>query len=236
VAKVIVAFSGVDGSGKSRISAAVVEALREAGIDAVYSVPDYPSYSLFKRHIDNTSGDPYNFYGDPRYGRLAICAIVLDWLAWWEIHQPLLADGVVLCCDRYLADVHAQAMQLDVDSAELCAELRVLPPADLNILFRADPALVRKRIEARVSAPPNRSESLPWLAKLTRIFDGMMADPQWNFTPLSAIRPPADIVADVRDRVLDRLGGKARRNDTGHRLAHDGAGQGQALRAGCLLP
>ncbi|MFI7019998.1 hypothetical protein [Streptomyces sp. NPDC050164] len=197
----IVSFSGIDGSGKSRTARAVAEELRRRRIDARCSIPAYASYSAFKQRIAEQMGDPYAFYGTPEAHEAVDC-LATDWLTWWSDNQHRAEAGTVLCCDRYLPDVYAQARQLDVPVDDLDRRLHPLPGADLAFLLQVDAVTACKRIEARTDARPNRSETLPWLERLAEVFTDMTNEPRWRLIPLDAFRPLQLSVTESVDTVL----------------------------------
>ncbi|WP_326615228.1 hypothetical protein OG949_40740 (plasmid) [Streptomyces scopuliridis] len=197
----IVSFSGLDGSGKSRTARAVTEELRRRGIDAQCSVPAYASYSAFKQRITEQLGDPYAFYGRPEAHEAVDC-LVVDWLTWWSWNQHRAEAGTVLCCDRYLPDVYAQARQLGVPVDDLDRRLHRLPQADMAFLLQVDAATARHRIEARTDVQPNRSETFPWLERLAEVFTDMTKESRWRLIPLDASRPLQLSVIESVDTIL----------------------------------
>lgn len=196
----IVSFSGIDGSGKTTRARHVAELLTACGVKSRYTAPEYRGYGAFKDRVATDLGDQYAFYDRPGLAREAVDCLVADWRAWWSRNRGPQAD-TVLCCDRYLPDVHAQAEQLGVPTDRLRRDLADLPGADVSFLLVVDPATARRRIEERAGPPPNLSESLPWLQTLAAAFDRLDAGGEWGFVRLASTADAAEAVELVLGEV-----------------------------------
>lgn len=200
----IVSFSGIDGSGKTHVATRAAEELRRRGIEAKYTAPAYRSFSEFKRRTAEDTGDCYGFYGLPTAAD-AISCLVTDWWTWWSDNRAVATGRTVLCCDRYVPDVHAQAGQLGVPIDRFAHRLGRLPRADMSFVLTVDAVTARRRIEARAAVKPNRSETIPWLDRLAGIFDQMADDATWGFIRLDASRSPQLTVSESVNMIADQI-------------------------------
>lgn len=93
-----ITFEGPDGSGKTTVSTAVVEKLKEAGIPVLYSRE--PGGSAIAEQIRNVILDPKNTAMDARTEALLYAASRRQHLK--EIIEPALDKGINVICDRFI--------------------------------------------------------------------------------------------------------------------------------------
>ncbi len=93
-----ITFEGPDGSGKTTVSTAVVEKLKEAGYPVLYSRE--PGGSLIAEQIRDVILDPKNTAMDARTEALLYAASRRQHLK--EIIEPALDKGINVICDRFI--------------------------------------------------------------------------------------------------------------------------------------
>ncbi len=93
-----ITFEGPDGSGKTTVSTAVVEKLKEAGIPVLYSRE--PGGSAIAEQIRDVILDPKNTAMDARTEALLYAASRRQHLK--EIIEPALDKGINVICDRFI--------------------------------------------------------------------------------------------------------------------------------------
>jgi dTMP kinase len=142
VAGVLIAFEGLDQSGKETQARRLGESLRDAGrtVHAV-SFPDYatPIGSELGRALRGEHEYP------PDVMQLLYIANRYEYRPRLE---QWLADGAVIVCDRYTASSIAYGETQGLDAAWLGAIQRHLPQPDLTLLLDIPPAIAVARKQA----------------------------------------------------------------------------------------
>jgi dTMP kinase len=191
----LIAFEGLDQSGKQTQAEALDEALSSAGRACeLLSFPDYQTAIgiEIRRALHGERDYPADvmqlLYVANRY----------------ETKKKIdgwLADGRVILCDRYTASSIAYGEAQGLDPRWLADIQRFLPAPDLTILLdiAPDEAAQRKR------AGRDRYErDLELLTRVRDSYKGQAADPRWVL--VRGDRDKAAVSADVREAVASRLG------------------------------
>ena len=191
----LIAFEGLDQSGKQTQAEALNETLTAAGRACqLLSFPDYRTAigTEIRRAL----------HGEREYG--ADVMQLLYVANRYETRKRIegwLAEGRVILCDRYTASSIAYGEAQELDPGWLADVQRFLPAADLTILLDIPPDVAVQRKQA------NRDRYERDLDLLTRVrgsYQRQAADPRW--LQLRGDRPKADVSADVRAAVASRLG------------------------------
>ena len=202
----LIAFEGLDQSGKQTQTEALHDALAAAGhVCELLSFPDYTTAIGTELHRA--------LHGERDY---AADVMQLLYVAnRYEMKNRItawLADGRVILCDRYVASSVAYGEAHGLDPTWLADIQRFLPAPDLTILLDITPDItVRRKSTGR-----DRYESD--VALLTRVRDSyraQAADPRWVLVP--GDRPKDDVQADVQRAVASRLGRLSASAPRGHR-------------------
>lgn len=135
----LIAFEGIDQSGKETQAQRLRERLREAGHKArLLSFPDYGT-SIGEEIARALQGE--REYGSDVMQLLFVAnrherrEAILEWIA----------GGLILLCDRYRASSIAYGEAQGLDSAWLEDIQRLLPPADLTIFIDIAPSTAAAR-------------------------------------------------------------------------------------------
>lgn len=180
----IVTFSGIDGSGKTRMARSLAARLRERGHHAIYGRPQYRSNAQVLRYCAHRFGDEYAYF--PRLPPdFYISILSLDWLSWHMDVLEAVPDETVVCCDRYVIDVYAQAVQYGARLEPIQEVFRVFRQPDLSVFLETSPADAVRRIRERGDPPPHRLETLENLTALAACYDVAAARLNWPFARLA---------------------------------------------------
>jgi dTMP kinase len=191
----LIAFEGLDQSGKQTQAERLAAALTECGHTVHFlSFPDYETAigaeigRALQGDRDYAADVMQLLYVANRYETKAR----ID--AW-------LAAGRTIVCDRYTASSIAYGEAQGLDARWLADIQKFLPAADLTILLDIDPKVAVERKAA------NRDRYERDLDLLTRVRDSyrtQAADAGWVLIPGG--RPKDQVSADVREAVRSRLG------------------------------
>ena len=191
----LIAFEGLDQSGKQTQAELLRDALTAAGRACrMLSFPDYTTAIGTELHRA--------LHGEREYApdvmqllyvtnRYELRTRIEDWLA----------RRVVVLCDRYVASSIAYGEAQGLDRAWLAEIQRFLPAADLTILLDIPPDVA----VARKAAGRDRYErDLALLARVRDSYRAQAAAPSW--LPVRGDRQKEEVSADVRQAVATRLG------------------------------
>ena len=190
----LIAFEGLDQSGKQTQAERLKAAVEARGRTAV--LLDFPSYETA---IGKEIGA--GLHGQRDYGpdTMQLLYIANRYEKKPQIER-LLAEGVVVICDRYLASSIAYGEAQGLDGAWLRGVQTYLPAPDLTILLDIAPETAAGRKTA------NRDKYERDLALLSRVREsyGRQAEaPGW--LRLDGERPKDAVAADVLTAVAGRL-------------------------------
>jgi dTMP kinase len=191
----LIAFEGLDQSGKETQARQLRERLREAGRKVrMLSFPDYGT-SIGEEIARALAGE--REYG-PDVMQLLFVAnrherreAMLEWLD----------GGLILLCDRYRASSIAYGEAQGLDPHWLHDIQRFLPPADFTVYLDIEPATA----VARKAHDRDRYErDLALLSRVRDSYKRQAAHPGW--LELNGRRSKEEIAEDVFNAVASRLG------------------------------
>ena len=192
----LVAFEGLDQSGKQTQAEALVRHFTDAGQRCrLLSFPDYATY------IGAEIGR--GLHGERDYGP---DVMQLLYVANRHEKKPEIAraleDGEAIVCDRYIASSIAYGEAHGLDAAWLEQIQRFLPPPDLCLLLDIAP----ETAAARKKSGRDRYESdLALLSRVRQSYHRQAAaSDRWVL--LDADRPRESVQADVVSALASRLG------------------------------
>ena len=191
----LVAFEGLDQSGKQTQALRLREALEAAGLRVVSF--DFPDYATpIGREIGAALAGSRTFPPD---------CLQLLYVANRCEHRPAiaraLAAGAWVVCDRYLASSIAYGEAQGLDPAWLGTIQRILPPADLTVLLDIAPHEAASRKQQHRDA---FEQDLDLLGRVRASYLRQAAEtPGWRV--VDAARDREEIAADVERAVQSSL-------------------------------
>ena len=191
----LIAFEGLDQSGKQTQASWLAGALERAGL-AVYSV-SFPDYATsIGAEIAQALQGQRSYDSD---------VLQLLYIANRYEYAPRirgwLAGGAMVVADRYAASSLAYGEAQGLDVAWLADVQRLLPPADLTLVLDIAPetSLARKH-----AARDRFERDLPLLARVRESYRRQAQGPGWHL--IDGDRPPELVRHDVTAAVRARLG------------------------------
>lgn len=191
----LIAFEGLDQSGKQTQTNALAAALTAAGHRCeCLSFPDYSTaigteiHKALHGERDHAPDVMQLLYVANRY----------------EFRTRLerwIADGRMIVCDRYKASSIAYGEAQGLDAAWLSEIQRFLPTADLTILLDIPPEVA---VDRKAANRDRYERDLDLLTRVRRSYRAQSADPSWALIP--GDRGKADVSAAVMETVRSRLG------------------------------
>ena len=186
----LIAFEGLDQSGKETQARMLVAALRaERRRVETLSFPDYQT--AIGREIGEALAG-HREYGPDVMQLLYIAnrfekkPFILDWQA----------AGAVVVCDRYVASSIAYGESQGLDAAWLTDAQRYLPQPDLTFVLDIAPEISA----ARKQTNRDRYErDMPLLTRVRESYRRQAQQPGWHF--IAADRPKDEIAREIRQRV-----------------------------------
>jgi dTMP kinase len=200
MAGVLIAFEGMDQSGKATQSRQLRAGLEAAGhrVESL-SFPDY------KTAIGAEIGRALQ--GERDYGPDTMQLLyIANRYEWRPRIEAWLADGRFVICDRYAASSVAYGESQGLDPAWVDSVQTGLPKAAVTVLLdlSADRAASRKQHD--------RDKYERDLAMLGRVRESYLRQArQHGWVVLDAARPVDEVAADVAREVLSRLAGTSTR-------------------------
>lgn len=191
----LIAFEGLDQSGKETQAQLLRDRLKEGGHKArLLTFPDYGT-SIGEEIARALQGE--RDYG-PDVMQLLFVANRYERKP--DIER-WLAGGVILLCDRYLASSIAYGEAQDLNPAWLADVQRFLPKPHLTVLLDIAPetAVRRKAVDR-----DKYERDLALLARVRESYMRQSADPSW--TRVDGARPKDAVSAEIATVVFSRLG------------------------------
>lgn len=169
----MVAISGIDGSGKTSVASEVVKKLNEAGCAAVYSRPKYKVCKQFEYHLYHATGDGTSFDKHP-VSALYASGLMIDWLT--HSTDFLQRNGhKVIVLDRYVLDVLAQCIHFNGPSDHFEWFESVMPAIDVGFFLHVSPEEAFGRLTNR-TADLRKFETRRQLSILQQIYGRLMPE------------------------------------------------------------
>lgn len=190
----LIAFEGLDQSGKQTQAETLRDALAAAGQTCeLLSFPDYatPIGAELHRALHGERDYPADvmqlLYVANRY---EVKTKIDRWLA----------KGRIVLCDRYVASTIAYGEAQGLDRAWLTDVQRFLPAPDLTILLDISPeTAVRRKAHGR----DRYERDIELLNRVRESYRHQAANPRWRLIP--GERSKEAVSADVREAVSSRL-------------------------------
>lgn len=165
----IVAFEGIDGSGKTTQARLLHDRLKKRGLDVVLTrEPTDSTYGLKikklareGRDINNPSEEYRLFLSDRR--------IHVE-----DLIRPALAENQIVVVDRYYFSSIAYQGALGMDPETIRSENESFAPVpEVVILLKVAPRVGLRRIEKKRKEVPNLFEREDYLAAVNEVYDSL---------------------------------------------------------------
>jgi dTMP kinase len=190
----LIAFEGLDQSGKQTQAERLVESLRTAGVEVRFlSFPDYGTA------IGAEIGRALRGERDYEPDTLQLL-YVANRYEYRPIIERTLADGGVVVCDRYLASSIAYGEAQGLDAVWLADIQRYLPQPTLTILLDIAPETSRER---KQQARDRYEQDLALLARVRASYLRQADNTRWVRLDGAADRHA--VTADVLSLVRSQL-------------------------------
>lgn len=195
MAGALIAFEGLDQSGKQTQAEALLAVLAAAGRRVeLLSFPDYRTAIGTELHRA--------LHGERKYAPDVMQLLyVTNRYEFRSTIAKRLAEGVTIVCDRYVASSVAYGEAQGLDPAWLMDIQRFLPAPDLTILIDIPPEVAVQRKSAGRDLY-ERDRDL--LERVRRSYREQAKAPRWEL--VDGDRARDDVTADVRRLVASRLG------------------------------
>lgn len=188
----LVAFEGIDGTGKSTAIRAVAASLRKEGLDV----------EATREETGGPTGDAVRRSIKERWPPMATTFLfVADRACHVAELRSLLDQGRLVLSDRFVHSTYAyQSVTLEGVLPDPPAFLRGLhqgwcPEPDHVVLLTCDPAKAVARTHKRGATTPY--EKVEFLAKVQARYLEMARKEKRRFTVVNADRPPAAVAKDA---------------------------------------
>ncbi len=161
----LLAFDGLDGSGKSTQLAGLARRLRARGVDAVATRE--PTDGPHGQRIRSMAAA-----GERAAPAEELRLFVADRREHvTHVIQPALARGAIVLSDRYFLSTVAYQGARDLDPAALLRESEAeFPHPDLALLFELAPRVCLERVRTRGGTPEPAFERLDRLERVAAVF------------------------------------------------------------------
>lgn len=190
----VLAFEGLDQSGKQTQSERLAAGLRAAGRRVEFlTFPEYPTA------IGTEIGRALHGERDYAADTLQLLYIANRYEFRPRI-ESWLADGAIVICDRYVASSIAYGEAQGLDPAWLAEVQRYLPPPSLTLVLDIPPEVSLQRKHA---ARDRFERDLPLLARVRDSYRRQAQAPGWVL--IDGGRPVDEVAADVTRAVHARL-------------------------------
>jgi dTMP kinase len=191
---VLIAFEGLDQSGKQTQAERLKAAVEARGRTAV--LRDFPSYET---RIGQEIGAALRGQRDYGPDTMQLLYVANRYEKKPQI-ETLIADGVVVICDRYLASSIAYGEAQGLDGAWLRDVQKYLPPPDLTILLDIAPETAAGR---KTTNRDRYERDLALLSRVRESYRRQAQAPGW--LRLDGERPKDAVAADVLEAVTRLL-------------------------------
>lgn len=190
----LIAFEGLDQSGKQTQAEALQSVLAAAGRRCeLLSFPDYTTAIGKELHGA--------LHGEREYTPDVMQLLYVA--NRYEIKPRIdawLAEGRIVLCDRYVASSIAYGEAHGLDRQWLADIQRFLPAADLTILLDIGPETA---VQRKAAGRDRYERDVQLLTRVRASYRLQAADPRWLLVP--GDRPKDDVSGEVKRAVASRL-------------------------------
>jgi dTMP kinase len=201
----LITIEGIDGAGKSTLAAALVDALRDRGIDV--SLLREPGGVPAAERIRDLVIDP-GLHVTARTEALLYAAARAQLVE--EAIEPLLRDGRWVLLDRFIDSSLAYqggGRELGIDSVRGINEFAIRTAwPDRTLLLVIDSGLGRSRSQSRAGSPDRlEREQNEFFDRTAAAYLELAAEDPGRIRKVDATRPPDEVLAAALDELADLL-------------------------------
>jgi dTMP kinase len=201
----LITIEGIDGAGKSTLAAALVDALRDRGIDV--SLLREPGGVPAAERIRDLVIDP-GLHVTARTEALLYAAARAQLVE--EAIEPLLRDGQWVLLDRFIDSSLAYqggGRELGIDSVRAINEFAIRTAwPDRTLLLMIDSGLGRSRSQSRAGSPDRlEREQNEFFDRTAAAYLELAAEDPGRIRKVDATRPPDEVLAAALDELADLL-------------------------------
>jgi dTMP kinase len=191
----LIAFEGLDQSGKQTQAEALLASLSAAGRNAeLLSFPDYRTAIGAELHRA--------LHGERDYAPDVMQLLYVT--NRYEFRGTIarrLAEGGVILCDRYVASSVAYGEAQGLDPAWLVDIQRFLPAPDLTILIDIPPSVA---VQRKAAGRDRYERDMDLLERVRRSYQAQAKHSRWQL--IDGDRPKDEVSDEVRRVIASRLG------------------------------
>ena len=191
----LIAFEGLDQSGKQTQAEALLASLSAAGRNAeLLSFPDYRTAIGAELHRA--------LHGERDYAPDVMQLLYVT--NRYEFRGTIarrLAEGGVILCDRYVASSVAYGEAQGLDPAWLVDIQRFLPAPDLTILIDIPPSVA---VQRKAAGRDRYERDMDLLERVRRSYQAQATHARWQL--IDGDRPKDEVSGEVRRVIASRLG------------------------------
>jgi len=169
----LVAISGIDGSGKTTLANAIANELNSRGINALYSRPKYKVCKQFEHSIGSVYGDPTLFRKE-EINQSYFHGLLIDWFAHYSDFICNIKNTVVIM-DRFVLDLLAQGIHIGANINSANWLLKLLPKPQLSFFLNYSSQECSRRIILRDGGNNRFFETPNELKKLSTIYNELLS-------------------------------------------------------------
>lgn len=195
----LVAFEGIDGSGKTTQTRLLYDCLQKRGLDVILSKE--PTDSIYGRKIKKLAHKERPFVAPEEEYQLFVNdrRIHVE-----QLIKPALKDKKVVILDRYYFSTIAYQGALGLDPKEIQEQNESFAPIpEIVFLLKVPPRVGIRRIQKDRNETPNLFEQEEGLGKVAEVFESLKEDyvvPINGTTPTGTIH---EIIVNVIKDVVD---------------------------------
>lgn len=195
----LIAFEGIDGSGKTSVANLLVKRFGEHGIDAVFHANRTlrPVREVLEAVAhENGHRDRFEMFGADE---TQFMAALLKWRELLELAPALERRNHVVVVDRYVYNQFALAIAHATANLPLVRRLfDNFPAPDVVLFLDLEPGLAKQRIDRRGRG----SDSLEYLTRLRAAYGSLSEFDSFQRISATAEMTAAEVLEDVWKKVL----------------------------------
>jgi dTMP kinase len=200
----VVAFCGIDGSGKSTQLRSLNEWLSAFDLQTFPTEVELHGFVTIRKLAEKLTGDQLAYH--------AALPATLHEFVWacdvgahyFKVIKPHLNTGKIVLCDRSTLchRVYARAYRADLTWIEQVYDL--IPPPDITFLFDVPPDISNQRLQKRLEKPLATDENPVFLKKVRKIYRALSRQED-NVHVIDASLTIEEIQKQVREQFIRKF-------------------------------